>query len=136
MGRRDVKGRYKIPLIQQPDHQQALNVYDLPTIEEAVRWMHASCGYPVKSTWIKAIKAGNFLGWPIINIRTVSTYYPETQETPKGHLNQTRKNVRSTKTSKHFNTIKITRGNNDEAIATSIEKLVHIWDSRNLVTAN
>ena len=27
----------------------------------------------------------------------VARYYPETNETPKGHLNQSRKNVRSTK---------------------------------------
>ena len=37
------------------------------------------------------------MGWPIINERTVNKYYPETTETPKGHLNQSRKNVRSTK---------------------------------------
>ena len=55
------------------------------------------CGYPVKSTWIKAIKAGNFTGWPILKKRNVAKYYPETTKTPKGHLNQTRKNVRSTK---------------------------------------
>ena len=55
------------------------------------------CGYPVKSTWVKAIKAGNFTGWPMLNKRNVTKYYPETTETPKGHLNQTRKNVRSTK---------------------------------------
>ena len=67
--------------------QQANSVYDLPSTEEAVKWMHATCGYPVKSTWIKAIKAGNFTGWPIINERTVAKYYPETEETPKGHLN-------------------------------------------------
>ena len=59
--------------------------------------MHATCGYQVKLTWIKAIKAGNYTGWPIINKRTVNKYYPETTETPKGHLNQTQKNVRSTK---------------------------------------
>ena len=59
--------------------------------------MHAVCGYPVKSTWIKSIKAGNFTGWPMINKRNLEKYYPETTETPKGHLNQTRKNVRSTK---------------------------------------
>ena len=34
----------------------------------------------------------------MINKRNVAKYYPETTETPKGHLNQTRKNVRSTKT--------------------------------------
>ena len=28
--------------------------------------------------------------------RNVAKYYPETTETPKGHMHQTRKNVRST----------------------------------------
>jgi hypothetical protein len=60
--------------------------------------MHAVCGYPVKSTWLKAIKAGNYVGWPMLNERNIQKYYPETIETAKGHLNQTRKNVRSTKT--------------------------------------
>ena len=59
--------------------------------------MHTVCGYPVNSTWIKAIKAGNFTGWPMINKRNIAKYYPETTKTPKGHLKQTRKNVRSTK---------------------------------------
>jgi hypothetical protein len=59
--------------------------------------MHAVCGYPVKSTWLKAIKAGNYVGWPMLTEQNVQKYYPETTETAKGHLNQTRKNVRSTK---------------------------------------
>jgi hypothetical protein len=59
--------------------------------------MHAVCGYPVKSTWLKAVKAGNYIGWPLLTGRNVNKYYPETTETPKGHMNQTRKNVRSTK---------------------------------------
>jgi len=65
--------------------------------EQAIKWMHAVCGYPVKSTWLKAIKAGNYVGWPMLNERNVQKYYPETIETAKGHLNQTRKNVHSTK---------------------------------------
>ena len=32
----------------------ALNVYELPSIEQAVHWMHASLGYPAASTWLKA----------------------------------------------------------------------------------
>jgi len=59
--------------------------------------MHAVCGYQVKSTWLKAIAAGNFIGWPLLNVQNVKKYYPETTETPKGHMNQTPKNVRSTK---------------------------------------
>ena len=59
--------------------------------------MHDVVGYPVKSTWVKAVKAGNFKGWPLVTKKNVKPYYPDTDETPKGHLNQTRKNVRSTK---------------------------------------
>jgi hypothetical protein len=59
--------------------------------------MHAVCGYPVKSTWLRAIKAGNFVGWPMLTERNVSKYCPDMDETLKGHMKQTRKNVRSTK---------------------------------------
>jgi hypothetical protein len=108
---RDEQGRYRIPLIQQKGQwqprpprkrvtaklQQANSVYDLPSIEQAIKWMHAVCGYPVKSTWTKTIKAGNFVGWPLLTEKNVNKYYPESNETQQGHMNQTRKNVRSTK---------------------------------------
>ena len=64
--------------------KQANSVYDLPPTVEAVTCMHATCGYPVKSTWLKAVKAVNFTGWPVIKAQMVATYYPETNETPKG----------------------------------------------------
>jgi len=37
------------------------------------------------------------VGWPMLNEPNIQKYYPETIETANGHLNQTRKNVRSTK---------------------------------------
>jgi hypothetical protein len=77
--------------------QQANSVNDLPSTKQAIKWMHAFCGYPVKSTWLKAIKAGNYVGWPMLTERNIQKYYPETTKTAKGHLNQTRKNVGSTK---------------------------------------
>ena len=112
VGKRDECGRYCIPLIQQKGQwqpqvpnkrtnkhlQKANSVYELSSTEEAFKWIHAVCGYPVNSTWLKAIKAGNFTGWPMLTARNVSKHYPETTETPKGHLNQSRKNVLSTKT--------------------------------------
>ena len=61
--------------------------------------MHTVCGYPVKSTWLKAVNAGNFMGWPMLTVANVKKYYPEKNETPKGHLNQVRKDTRSTKPS-------------------------------------
>jgi hypothetical protein len=77
--------------------RQANSIYDLPSIKQAIKRMHAVCGYPVKSTWLKAVKAGNFIGWPLLTEKNINKYYPETDETPKGHMNQQRKNVRSTK---------------------------------------
>ena len=70
IGIHDSKGRYCIPLMQQRGHwqprrpskkarqtlRQANSVYDLPSIEHAIKWMYAVCGYPVKTTWIKAVK--------------------------------------------------------------------------------
>ena len=111
IGIRDDKGRYRIPLVQQRGNWQprkpskkarhALRqencVYDLPSIKQAIKWMHAVCGYPVKTTWSKAAKAGNFVGWPLLTEKNINKYYPETDETHKGHMNQQRKNVRSTK---------------------------------------
>ena len=48
-------------------------------------------------SWLKAVKSGNYIGWLLLSERNVNKYYPETNETLKGHLNQTRKNTRSTK---------------------------------------
>ncbi len=49
------------------------------------------------AVWLKAIKVGNYIGWPMITECNVNKYYPETSETSKGHMNQICKNVRSTK---------------------------------------
>ena len=59
--------------------------------------MHALCGYPVKSTWIKDIQSGKFVGWPMLTTKKVQNYYPDTIKTPQGHMNQAQKNVISTK---------------------------------------
>jgi hypothetical protein len=71
----DNQGQYRIPVMQQQGHwqprcpskqarkalRQANSIYDLPSTKEAIKWMNAVCGYPVKSTWLKAIKAENYI---------------------------------------------------------------------------
>ena len=47
---------------------------------------------PTKSSLKKIV------GWPLLTEKNINKYYPETDKTPKGHMNQQRKNVRSTKT--------------------------------------
>jgi hypothetical protein len=111
IGMRDGRGQYQIPLMQQRGQwqprcpskqgwkalQQTNSVYDLPSTKQAIKWMHAVCGYPVKLTWLKAIKVGNYVGWLMLTERSIQKYYPEATKTAKGRLNQTRKNVCSTK---------------------------------------
>ena len=61
--------------------------------------MHAVCGYPVKSTWLKAIKAGNYCTWPGLSAKAkaVEEYSPKSDETQQGHMKGLRQGLRSTK---------------------------------------
>ena len=82
-----------------PDGTVAManNVYELPSIREGIRFMHAVCGFPAKSTWLKAIRNSHYVGWPLLTVTNVHKHYPETVETPRGRLNQTKAGIRSTK---------------------------------------
>eukprot|EP00956_Cyclotella_meneghiniana_P000110 scaffold196_cov26-Cyclotella_meneghiniana.AAC.2 len=63
------------------------NVYDLPSTERVIRYLHAAAGFPTKSTWLKAIGKG---------FKNVNKYFPESEETQKGHMRQIRSGVRKT----------------------------------------
>ena len=72
----------------QPDPPQtptALNAHDLPSVGALVRYLHAAAGFPVKSTWLAAIKTGNFSTWPGLTYANASRYCPNCEETSKGH---------------------------------------------------
>ncbi len=51
--------------------ERANKVYNLPSVNQTVRYLHAAAGFPTKETWHKAIKAGNFNTWPTITPSTV-----------------------------------------------------------------
>ena len=75
---------------------QACSAYDLPSIEALVHYMHAAAGFLTKSTWLKAIKSWIFLMWLGLTYSNASKYCPQSVETIKGHMTQSRKGVRST----------------------------------------
>jgi hypothetical protein len=52
---------------------------------------------PIKSTWITAIKNGNFTSWPGLTEHAVEKHLSKSTSTKKGHLNQQRQNARTTK---------------------------------------
>ena len=44
------------------------NVYELPSIEDTLRYLHTTDGFPTKATWLKIICHGNYLTWPFITV--------------------------------------------------------------------
>ena len=70
---------------------------DLPSMGALVGFYHACAGFPVKQSWLKAIKAGNYNSLPGLTYANASRYCPDADETTKGHLAQQRQNIQSTK---------------------------------------
>ena len=64
---------------------------------DLIQFYQACCYSPTKSTWHQAVKNGNFITWPGLTPDTVAKYYTDTVYTAKGHLDQERKNLHSTK---------------------------------------
>jgi len=69
---------------------------DLPSIGALVGFYHACLGFPVKQTWLKAIKAGNCDTFDGLTYSNAAKYCPDADKTIMGHLTQQRQNVRST----------------------------------------
>ena len=54
-------------------------------------------GFPVKSTFLAAIKAGNYASWPGLTYANAKNYCPVSIETLQGHLTQSRQDALSNK---------------------------------------
>ena len=87
-----------IELFSRPNPNEAINnVYEFLSINKSVRYLHGAASFPTKATWLRSIRAGNYLTWPLINIKNVYKYFPESDETQKGHMHNQRQGIRSTK---------------------------------------
>ena len=74
-----------------------MNAHDLPIVCALVHYLHAYAGFPVRSMWLAAIKAGNFASWPGLTYTNAAKYCPVSVETLKGHMTNTRQGTLSTK---------------------------------------
>jgi len=77
--------------------EEVNSVYSLPSIPQSIRYLHAAAGFPVKETWLDAIKAGNYVTWPGLTTTAVRKHFPDSDETQQGHMKKQRQGVRSTK---------------------------------------
>ena len=73
------------------------NIYHLPSMESRMAYIHASLGFPTKAAMLDAATAGRLIGIPFASTTNIRKHYPETKATPKGHLDQQRQGVRSTR---------------------------------------
>jgi hypothetical protein len=97
-------GLWTVPIIDEPtnspvpsDEDVAMNVYELPSTKEVVRFLHAALGFPTKATLLTAIRNGNLVTFPALNVSNVAKHFSEFDETQKGHMKQSKQGVRSTK---------------------------------------
>lgn len=51
------------------------NVYELLSTVQAVRYLHAAVGFPMKATWMKAIRAGYYISWPVLNGKNINHFF-------------------------------------------------------------
>ena len=63
-----------------------------------IRHYDATAGFPTETFWIKAIQAGFYAMWPMLTATVIIKYYPESDETQKGHMHQNKEGLQSTKT--------------------------------------
>jgi hypothetical protein len=87
----DLKQRFETNQVQCNHAHYNSNQKDL------IKYLHAACFSPVKSTWITAIKNGNFTSWPGLTEQAVEKHLSKSTSTTKVHLNQQRQNARTTK---------------------------------------
>jgi hypothetical protein len=76
---------------------QCNHAHDNSNQKDLIKYLHAACFSPVKSTWITAIKNGHFTSWPGLTEHAVEKHLSKSTSTTKGHLNQQRQHARSTK---------------------------------------
>jgi hypothetical protein len=87
----DLKQRFETNQVQ------CNHAHDKSNQKDLINYLHAACFSPVKSTWITAIKNGQFTSWPGLTEQAVEKHLSRSTSTTKGHLNQKRYNARTTK---------------------------------------
>ena len=97
-------------LLPKSSEEAINNVYELPSTEQVVRYLHACAGFPTKTTWIKAIRAGNYATWPHLTVKAVQQHFPESDETQQGHMRNVKQGIRSTKEKKKHIEVETTSG--------------------------
>ena len=76
------------------------SIYKCNTKENLAIFLHQCCLCPPERTWIAAIKRNLFATWPGLTVELINKYLPDSKETAKGHMRQSKK-IQGPSKSKH-----------------------------------
>jgi hypothetical protein len=134
IGYRASNGLWKVDLAPKANNLANAATAVVPAssnLSDLLRYLHACCFSPTKSTWIRAIRNGHFTTWPGVTVANVSKLLPDSVATALGHLDQKRKNFRTTKEnnviisteSEPFDTIPLEKGERSHHIYAALEEI-------------
>jgi hypothetical protein len=72
--------------------ESALNVYDLPTTNEVVRFLHGALGFPTQATLLTSAQKGDLTTFRGMSPKNIKKHFPESDET-QGHMRQSHQGV-------------------------------------------
>ena len=103
-GWRDGRGLWMVPVVDDIPISPGLDVtettmgvYELPSTKEVMRFLHAALENPTQATLLIAAQHGNLVTFPNLTPQNILRHFPESDETQKGHMKQTKQGVRSMK---------------------------------------
>ena len=96
--RNHTNGMWYVPLHNRPSPKLEFAHVTTPLhpISKLIKFLHSAAFSPSISTWTKAVQAGFFATWPELTAKNIAKYLPKSIPTAMGHLDQERKNLRST----------------------------------------
>jgi hypothetical protein len=72
-------------------------IFELPSTRQTILYHHALAGFPIKETFLNAVRTGNYATWPGLTIMALHKYFPDSDEMQKGHMKGQGQGIRSTK---------------------------------------
>eukprot|EP00804_Cyclotella_cryptica_P003248 CCRYP_010484-RA/>CCRYP_010484-RA protein AED:0.06 eAED:0.05 QI:0/0/0/1/0/0.5/2/0/413 len=92
------------------------------------------CTSMPKTTWMAAIRRGNYDTWPLVTVANVHKHFPQLEDTQQGHMRSQRQGVRSTKTTRYPLTLPplsltmtyLSRPTTPETQSTPIKQFPHV----------
>jgi hypothetical protein len=81
--RSNLKGLWPVTTNENEPKEKANHAYSIPSTEGKIRFLHAAAGFPTKETWLKTIKAGNYLIWLGVTAKTINRHFPNQKKGQK-----------------------------------------------------